>query len=246
MAGAAKSDAVLEGAVDVARAALLDVAEVDAVGAHLSSSVDGERLVTHRFACTSSAYVGWQWVVTVTRAPRAKTATVCESALVPGEGSLLSPAWVPYAERLAPGDLGPSDVLPYQGEDPYLVQGFEATGEEEVDSVAIFELGLGRRRVLSDVGRAAAAQRWFDGANGPSSEHAAKSAGRCATCGYFLPMAGALRSMFGVCASEWSPADGRVIALGFGCGAHSETDVAAPRPIIVPPPIVDELAVHPL
>jgi hypothetical protein len=246
MAAAAKSDAVLEGAVEIARSALLEVAQADAVGEHLGASGDGDRLVTHRFACTSTGYVGWQWAVTVTRAPRAKTATVCESALVPGAGALLSPAWVPYAERLAPGDLGPSDVLPYQGDDPNLVQGFEATGEEDTDAVAIFELGLGRRRVLSDVGRAAAAQRWFDGVNGPSSDHAAKAVGRCATCGYFVAMAGALRSVFGVCASEWSPADGRVVALGFGCGAHSETDVAVPRPLVVPPPLVDELAVHPL
>ncbi|MFZ2514306.1 MAG: DUF3027 domain-containing protein, partial [Candidatus Lutibacillus vidarii] len=51
---------------------------------------------------------------------------------------------------------------------------------------------------------------------------------------------------FGVCANEWSPADGRVVALGYGCGAHSETDVPAPRPIPVPEPLVDELSVEPL
>ena len=245
-AATAKADAVVLGAAETARTALLEVAEPETVGEHLDATMLGERLAVHRFACTSPAYVGWEWTVSVTRASRQKVATVCESALVPGEGALLSPRWVPYADRLAPGDLRPSDVLPFQDDDPLLIQGFEATGEEDTDAVAIFELGLGRRRVLSDVGRAAAAQRWFDGVNGPSSDHAAKAVGRCATCGYFVAMAGALRSVFGVCASEWSPADGRVVALGFGCGAHSETDVAVPRPLVVPPPLVDELAVHPL
>ena len=47
----------------------------------------------------------------------------------------------------------------------------------------------------------------------------------CSTCGYFVPMAGALRAVFGVCANEWSPSDARVVSLDHGCGAHTETDV---------------------
>src|SRR5699024_3108904 len=34
---------------------------------------------------------------------------------------------------------------------------------------------------------------------------------------------GSLRGEFGVCTNQWSPADGRVVHLGYGCGAHSET-----------------------
>ena len=91
----------------------------------------------------------------------------------------------------------------------------------------VFELGLGRARVLSAEGRDEAAQRWYDGENGPSSDIARKAPAPCATCGYFLPMAGVLRQQFGVCANDWSPADGKVVALDFGCGAHS--DVVAPE-----------------
>jgi hypothetical protein len=246
LAATAKADPVVLGAAETARTALLEVAEPDTVGDHLDATMLGERLAVHRFACTSSAYVGWEWTVSVTRASRQKVATVCESALVPGEGALLSPRWVPYADRLAPGDLRPSDVLPFQDDDPRLVQGFEATGEDDVDELGFVELGLGRRRVLSREGREAAAQRWYDGPNGPASDMAVRASARCSTCGYFLPMAGALRAAFGVCANEWSPADGRVVALGYGCGAHSETDVPAPRPIPVPEPLVDELSVEPL
>jgi hypothetical protein len=34
-----------------------------------------------------------------------------------------------------------------------------------------------------------------------------------------------LGSAFGACTNALSPADGKVVALNFGCGAHSETDV---------------------
>jgi Protein of unknown function (DUF3027). len=96
---------------------------------------------------------------------------------------------------------------------------------------------------LSPEGRDAAATRWYDGESGPKAEIALKATARCSTCGYFVPMAGALRAVFGVCANEWSPSDGRVVSLDHGCGAHSETDIEQPEPTPIGEPIVDELAV---
>lgn len=237
-----RTDPTLRAAGNVARAALDGIAEGGTVGEHLEMVMDGERLATHYFACTSLGYRGWRWAVSVTRVSRSKVATVCETNLVPGAGSVLSPLWLPYAERLAPGDVGAGDVLPYKADDPYLVAGFEATGEEDVDAFAFFELGLGRPRVLSAEGREAAAERWYDGEHGPQAEVALKAPARCSTCGYFVPMAGALRAVFGVCASEWSPSDGAVVSLDHGCGAHSENVAAQPEPERVGVPIVDELA----
>jgi hypothetical protein len=239
---APKDDATLRAAVEVAREAAASIAEPGTVGDHLGMDVVGERLATHYFACTASAYPGWRWAITVARVPRGKVATVCETNLVPGEGALLSPEWVPYADRLAPGDLGAGDVLPFKEEDPNLEPGFEATGDEDVDAVALWELGLGRPRVLSGEGREAAAQRWYDGDHGPHAEVAEKASAPCSTCGYFYPMAGALRSFFGVCANAWSPSDGRVVSLDHGCGAHSETDVEKHEPAPVGEPLVDEVA----
>lgn len=240
MTPAVKTDATLTGAVDLARESLAGVALDGTVGEHLGLVMDGERLGTHLFACTSAAYPGWQWAVTVTRVPRGKVATICETNLVPGEGALLSPEWVPYADRLAPGDIGPGDVTPKVVDDPLLEAGFEATGDEDVDQVAQWELGLGRARVLSREGRAAAADRWYTGDNGPSSTMAQKSPAPCGTCGFFVPMMGALRPMFGVCANEWSPSDGQVVSIDHGCGAHSEVDMEAPDPEVMVPPIVDD------
>jgi hypothetical protein len=241
-AAVVKKDAVLVSAVDLARAALEEIAEPGTVGDHLGVEMLGERLAMHWFACTSGGYQGWRWGVSVARVPRGKVATVCETNLLPGPGAILSPEWVPYAERLAPGDLGAGDVLPFRADDPYLEQGFEATGDEDVDRMALWELGLGRRRVLSAEGRDVAATRWYDGEHGPSADIAQKATDPCSTCGYFVPMAGALRAVFGVCANEWSPSDGGVVSLDHGCGAHSETDVEQVE-AQAPTPIVDEFAV---
>lgn len=237
-----KDDATLRAAVELAREAAASIAEDGTVGEHLGMEMVDERVATHYFACTATSYPGWRWAITLARVPRGKVATVCETNLVPGEGALLAPEWVPYAERLAPGDLGAGDVLPYKEEDPSLEFGFEATGDEDVDQMAIWELGLGRKRVLSAEGREAAAQRWYEGESGPHAEVAEKAPAPCATCGFFVPMAGALRSFFGVCANAWSPSDGRVVSLDHGCGAHSEVDVERHEPVPMGEPLVDEIA----
>lgn len=237
-----KVDSTLRAAVDLARDALDGVAEPASVGDHLEMVMDGDRVATHYFACLTPAYLGWRWAVSVSRAARQKVATVCETNLVPGATSVLSPQWLPYAERIAPGDLSPGDVLPYRADDPLLVQGFEATGDEDVDQVGFVELGLGRRRVLSNEGREVAAQRWYDGPHGPTADVAVQAHDRCSTCGYFVPMAGALRAVFGVCANAWSPSDGQVVSLDHGCGAHSESDVGPDDAAAHGRPIVDELA----
>jgi hypothetical protein len=216
----ASVDAVLAGVVDRARAAAEEVAG-DEVGEHLGVDDGGERVVTHRFAATSPGYRGWYWAVTLARAPRAKVATVDEVVLLPGPEALLAPAWVPWSERLQPGDLGPGDLLPATADDPRLVPAYVDSGDPAVEEVA-FELGLGRARVLSREGRLDAADRWHAGDGGPDTPMARQAPARCGTCGFLVPLAGSLRAAFGVCANEVTPVDGRVVSVEFGCGAHSE------------------------
>lgn len=242
----ATQDAVLAGAVDLARAAALEIAEQPTdVGEHLGHTVDADRLVSHRFACTARGYRGWVWTVTLSRVPRARKATVCEAVLLPGDDAVLAPAWVPWDERLRPGDLGPGDVLPFRPDDPRLEPGWTPTGDPELDDVAIGELALARARVLSPVGIAQAAERWYRGKQGPASAGAVAAAGSCQTCGFLVPLQGSLGTVFGVCVNEWSPDDGKVVALEHGCGAHSETDVEA-RPSEWPDvPVSRDLLVEP-
>src|SRR5690606_41354962 len=64
----------------------------------------------------------------------------------------------------------------------------------------------------------------------------------CATCGFFLKLAGSMGTAFGVCANEVSPADGRVVSAKFGCGAHSETEVDTSSSIPVAEVVYDDAA----
>ena len=211
-------------AIELARRALEEVTDPITVGEYVAATPDAERLVTHLFDCTLSGYRGWRWAVTLSRVPRGRTATVCEVELLPGEEALLAPAWVPWAERLEPGDITRSDRLPRKETDERLEPGWEATGED-ADAVALDQLDLGRPRVLSAQGVASAAERWYGGDHGPDAEGVRKAHATCSTCGFFVPMAGALRAIFGVCANEWATDDGSVVSLDHGCGAHSETDL---------------------
>ena len=211
-------------AIEMARSVLADLTIPEAVGPYTAARSEGERLVTHLFETTMAGYRGWRWAVTVSRPPRSRTATVCEVGLLPGEEALLAPAWVPWADRLRPGDVGRSDRLPRRETDERLEPGWEATGEEG-DAAALDELDLGRARVLSPAGRSRAAQRWYDGEAGPGADGVRQADATCGTCGFLMRMPGSMRGLFGVCANEWAPDDGRVVSLDHGCGAHSETDL---------------------
>jgi hypothetical protein len=255
----AAADAALNAAVDVARQTAAELATPKGVGEHLGTHSDGERLVTHDFACLDPAYRGWRWAVTVTRASRSKTVTVAEAVLVPGSDALLAPAWLPWNERLKPGDLGVGDLLVTEENDDRLEPGYSALATpdedlpadlDDVDRVGIWELGLGRVRVLSALGRDEAADRWYSGDNGPNAPIALAAPAKCTTCGFFLPLAGSMRQAFGVCANEYSPDDGKVVSGDHGCGAHSEVAVL-PGPIEITPRAADEIdydviALHPI
>ncbi len=219
-------------AVDLARSAATEVAGT-AVGEHLEVEAEqdaGEgHLVTHWFATTDPAYVGWRWAVSVVRAEGADEVTVDEVVLLPGGSALLAPAWVPWSERVQPGDLGPGDLLPPAADDPRLVPAYADVDADQLPFDLHRELGLGRARVLSLEGRADAAERWYEGEAGPASPIAKAAPGQCRDCGFFAPMAGALGRLFGACANGMAPDDGRVVALTHGCGAHSETVVEQPE-----------------
>ena len=245
-----RADAVAVAAVDEARAALVEGVGGDDVGDHLGHLVEGERVVTHLFGCSRKGYAGWRWSVTVVRASRQKTVTVDEIVLMPGDGSLVAPEWVPYKERIRPGDLSPGDLLPVADDDPRLVPTYSfgddplsSDERAQVKAVAA-ELGLGRVRTLSLEGRDLAAQRWYDGDAGPGSPLAQSAPATCSSCGFLLRIAGPLSEMFGVCANGNANDDGRAVSLDHGCGAHSEVQLARkhePQPL--PDHVLDTVAV---
>jgi hypothetical protein len=92
--------------------------------------------------------------------------------------------------------------------------------------------------VLSAVGREAAAERWHAGDHGPRSPLAHAAPARCASCGFFVPLSGDLGLLFGACANEYAPDDGRVVSADHGCGAHSEAMADAAAHAVAP--VIDE------
>ncbi|WP_415952293.1 DUF3027 domain-containing protein [Streptomyces sp. KLOTTS4A1] len=115
-------------AVGLAREAAEEAAYPGVVGEHVSAVAEGDRVVTHFFECKEPGYRGWRWAVTVARASRAKYVTLSETVLLPGTDALLAPEWVPWSERLRPGDMGPGDLLPTESDDLRLEAGF--SGED--------------------------------------------------------------------------------------------------------------------
>jgi hypothetical protein len=289
-------------AVELARGAAEEMAGGDRVGEHLGVTADGDRLVTHRFRCLDPAYRGWCWAVTVTRASRAKNVTVDESVLVPGDEAILAPDWVPWRERVLPGDLGVGDLLPAPPDDARLVPAASLEGDDgvadwgetawampgtepedlvpvpsaeplvdglddladglestvdaatELTGAAAVVLGTGtdgtaaggiedrppRARVLSAIGRDDTALRWYTSEHGPKTPLASAAPGLCSGCGFFVRLGGPLGRVFGVCANEYAPDDGRVVSLDHGCGAHSEGVTAATADQSLRP-VIDEL-----
>ena len=85
------------------------------------------------------------------------------------------------------------------------------------------------------LGRDQAAERWLAGDGGPDNPMTAQATGACETCAYFVALSGALGRVFGACANEYTPSDGRVVSRDHGCGAHSDTTEVS-RGEQLPPP----------
>ena len=228
-----KPDAACLAAVDLAREAAVEAAGVMGVGEHLGAVAEDDRVVSHLFACPHPGYRGWRWSVTVARASRARVVTVDEVVLLPGEGALAAPEWVPWADRIQPGDVTPGLLMPTAADDVRLEPGYTGgesapdadPAEQSLARVVVAELGLGRERVLSQAGRDEAAERWLAGPGGPDNPMTKLAPDVCETCGFFVRLRGQLGVLFGVCANAYSGSDATVVSVDHGCGAHSNVPV---------------------
>ena len=206
-------------AVATAREALLEIADGE-IGEHIGVTGLARNVATHRFEADVPGYAGWEWNAVVACADGSTFITVNEVALVPSQGALEAPDWVPYSERLRPGDLGPGDLLELAPDD-------DRVTDDSFARDAVTFTGRDTKHYLTKRGLEDAKHRWRTGEYGPNSEFAEKAALSCRTCAFYIPMAEPVGEHFGVCANEYS-ADGHVVASSYGCGAHSDTEVAGP------------------
>lgn len=214
----------------IAHAVALETADEPEQVGDFAEAIDlGDGVTDFRFAAVIRGYEGWQWSVTLFHDIEVDAWTVNESSLIPTDAALRPPEWVPWKDRLEPTDLSPTDSIGTEPDDPRLEEGELAESSLPDVEEAREAFDLSRRRVLSPLGRAQAAKRWYEGPRGPKALSTKTASGNpCSTCGFFVPLAGELDRMFGVCANKWSPDDGRVVSLDHGCGEHSEIEPPEP------------------
>jgi hypothetical protein len=85
---------------DLALAALREITPADTIGPAVGHVVEDDNVVSLWFRTRLAGYPGWHWTVTLAVVEGAEP-TVLETELLPGEGALLAPDWVPWAQRLA-------------------------------------------------------------------------------------------------------------------------------------------------
>ncbi|RSD19265.1 DUF3027 domain-containing protein [Amycolatopsis eburnea] len=229
----------LADAVEFARAAVLEEAPAEQLGTHVGVTREDAVTASHLFEAQVPGYRGWRWSVTVALAADEDPVTVSEVVLVPGPEALIAPPWVPWERRVRAGDLGVGDIFPTDENDPRLAPAYLQSDDPAVEEVSR-EAGLGRVHVLSRFGRTEAAARWHSGEFGPRSDMARSAPDVCGTCGFFVQLAGSLSGVFGVCSNDIAPADGHVVDVEYGCGAHSEVEVEVTSSVPVAELVYDD------
>jgi hypothetical protein len=170
-----------------ALAALLEVTPPTSVGEFVGETDEGDYVVSYRFATTLPGYPGWNWTIAVAHLPDEEP-TIVESELLPAEGALLAPDWVPWSDRmddyraaqLALGEAASDDVDDDDDDDEDdfgsdNLHGGDLDGvdidEIEDDLVALgAELEVPEPEVAEPVARSGALELQVDEGNQPESE----------------------------------------------------------------------------
>jgi hypothetical protein len=84
--------------VELAKKALLEITPVDTF-VDSPSVVRSDAVATVAFPCALPGYPGWAWTIALNDTPEMDP-SVLELELLPGEGALLPPDWVPWADRM--------------------------------------------------------------------------------------------------------------------------------------------------
>jgi len=85
---------------DLARQALLEITPAETVGEYVGTTDEGDGVVSILLASAMPGYPDWNWTVSIAHLP-GEEPSVLETELMPADGALLAPDWVPWSERLA-------------------------------------------------------------------------------------------------------------------------------------------------
>jgi hypothetical protein len=85
---------------DLARTALLEITSAATIGDYAGEQDEGDGAVSVLFESSMPGYPGWQWTVSIAQVEGSEP-TVLEAELMPADGALLAPDWVPWSDRLA-------------------------------------------------------------------------------------------------------------------------------------------------
>ena len=127
-------DPQLLAAHDLALAALHEITPESTVGAPADYRVEAGGVVSLRFANRLPGYPGWFWTVSIARVEGADP-TVLEVELLPGDGALLAPDWVPWAERLADYHAAQAALAEAAHDEGDEDLGEDADDDEDLDDV---------------------------------------------------------------------------------------------------------------
>lgn len=100
-AGLIDPDPVLLGSREIARVALAEITDAATIGADEGHEAHEQHVLTLFFECRLPGYPGWRWAATLSRVDEQSPVNVLEVELLPGEGAVTAPEWVPWSMRLA-------------------------------------------------------------------------------------------------------------------------------------------------
>lgn len=90
--------------IAAAHAALLEITEESTVGALLGVDEPEEGVVDVLYSSAMAGYPDWRWTVSVSVLDGIDSPSVLELELLPGDGSILAPEWVPWSDRVTDAD----------------------------------------------------------------------------------------------------------------------------------------------
>lgn len=122
--------------IRLAREALGEITADGTIGELVAQSDEGEGVTTLSFAATMPGYPGWHWTVSVAELPD-EAPSVLEVELMPGDGALLAPDWVPWSERLEEYRAAQAAAAAEAAEDDEAEDDDEVDADEELDELDV-------------------------------------------------------------------------------------------------------------